>query len=233
MKQLLSHRPSPAMVVALTALVIAASGTAIAATKLVKGDKLIAKNSISGNRLKNHTITGTQVNLKKLGKVPAAASADLAKSALTATSATSATNATNATNAVNATNLAGQAATAFEPASFFTRTGLIGNSIGQTTALATFGPFTISLLCTDAGGGTPQADLVATSTEPNSFSDSTALSSTPTSVTGGSVSSATYAENPAFPNFLSSTGKVWVTSDTFGVKYLSRDCFASVLVFQS
>jgi hypothetical protein len=60
------------MVVALTALVVASSGTAIAAS-LVNGDKLIKKHSLSGNRLKNHTLTGTQVNLSKLGTVPTAA----------------------------------------------------------------------------------------------------------------------------------------------------------------
>jgi hypothetical protein len=39
---------------------------------LVSGDKLIKKHSVSGNRLRNHAITGKQVNLNKLGKVPSA-----------------------------------------------------------------------------------------------------------------------------------------------------------------
>ena len=95
------------MVVAMIALVLAASGTAIAATKLVSGDKLIKKGSLSGNRLRKHTLTGTQINLKKLGKVPSAKNADFANSAGSATSATSATNATNATNAATAANVSG------------------------------------------------------------------------------------------------------------------------------
>jgi hypothetical protein len=99
-----SIRPSPALVIASVALVIAASGTAVAATALVSGDALIKKNSLSGNRLKNHTVTGTQVNLKKLGKVPSAAKADAATTAGTATSATSATNANHSTSADSATN---------------------------------------------------------------------------------------------------------------------------------
>jgi hypothetical protein len=113
MNRALKHRPSPALVIALVALAIALSGTAVAATNaLVSGDALIKKNSLSGNRLRNHTITGTQVNLAKLGKVPTAAKADTAGTATTATSAGSATNATNAnhastadtaTNATNAT----------------------------------------------------------------------------------------------------------------------------------
>jgi hypothetical protein len=46
-------RPSASMVVAVLALVIAASGTAMAAGHLVNGDKLIAQHSLSGNRLRN------------------------------------------------------------------------------------------------------------------------------------------------------------------------------------
>jgi hypothetical protein len=91
------------MVVALLALVVAMTGTAIAAT-LVSGDSLIKKGSLSGNRLKKHTITGTQVKLSKLGKVPSATKADSATNANHATSATNATTALSATSAGSATN---------------------------------------------------------------------------------------------------------------------------------
>ncbi|MEA2212912.1 MAG: hypothetical protein QOF83_2860 [Solirubrobacteraceae bacterium] len=76
MSNLLRRRPSGAMIVAVMALIMAASGTAIAASKLVSGDKLIKRGSLSGSRLRKHTITGTQVNLPKLGKVPNAKQAD-------------------------------------------------------------------------------------------------------------------------------------------------------------
>lgn len=104
------------MIVALTALVIASGGTAVAASSLVNGDTLIKKGTLSGNRLRKHTITGTQLNLKKLGKVPSAEKADAATKAQAAanaghattadkaTLATNASNATNATDAINATN---------------------------------------------------------------------------------------------------------------------------------
>jgi hypothetical protein len=49
------------MLVALVALVFAMSGTAVAANALVNGDKLIAKHSLSGNRLRDHTVTGQQI----------------------------------------------------------------------------------------------------------------------------------------------------------------------------
>ena len=83
--------PSPSMVVALIALVFAMSGTAVAATKLVNGDKLVKKQSLSGNRLRSQTVTGTQVKAGTLGKVPSAAQADSATHATSADTATSAT----------------------------------------------------------------------------------------------------------------------------------------------
>lgn len=89
-KQRQLKAPSPAMIVALIALVFAMSGTAVAASKLVSGDKLIKKTSLSGNRLKKNTLTGTQINESKLGKVPSATHADSATSATRATSADSA-----------------------------------------------------------------------------------------------------------------------------------------------
>ena len=61
MKWIWKHRPSPAMIVALIALVFAMSGTAIAATALVNGDALIARHTLSGDRLRNHTVTGQQL----------------------------------------------------------------------------------------------------------------------------------------------------------------------------
>ncbi|HEY1520218.1 MAG TPA: hypothetical protein VGF91_27590 [Solirubrobacteraceae bacterium] len=93
------RRPSAAMVVAIVALVVAASGTAVAATKLVSGDSLIKKNSLSGNRLRAHTVSGKQIKLGSLGTVRNAAHATTAD---TATNATQAANATNATTAGSA-----------------------------------------------------------------------------------------------------------------------------------
>jgi hypothetical protein len=98
--KLFRRKPSPSLVISIVALVLAASGSAMAASKLVSGDSLIKQNSLSGNRIKGHTLTATQINLNKLGKVPHAAIAD------TATDATNAVNATNATNAVTASSAA-------------------------------------------------------------------------------------------------------------------------------
>jgi hypothetical protein len=103
-------RPSPAMAVAMAALVSSFAGPAVAdqAAELAKRVKLIAGSkikprSIPGNRLKANSLTGKEINEAKLGKVPSAAKAD---SATTATSASHATTATNATNATRATSAA-------------------------------------------------------------------------------------------------------------------------------
>ena len=66
-----SRRPSAAMVVAIAAFVMAVTGTAVAGPlkTLIDGSS-ISKHSIPGNRLINHTLTGEQINLSKLGTVP-------------------------------------------------------------------------------------------------------------------------------------------------------------------
>lgn len=85
--------PSPAMVVAMIALVVALSGSAYAAATI--NGKNIKSKSIAGSKLKNNTITGTQVKESKLGRVPLATRADLANQA------------DNATNAANAAKIEG------------------------------------------------------------------------------------------------------------------------------
>jgi hypothetical protein len=99
-------RPSPAMVVASLALVVALGGTAFAGpvarlAKMISGST-IKPRSIPGNRLKNDTLTGKQIKESSLGSVPTARRATNATHAGTAGSATNATNAASATNATHA-----------------------------------------------------------------------------------------------------------------------------------
>lgn len=70
MRTLWKRRPSPAMVVALVALVAALGGTAYAAGQ-INGNS-IQKQSIGGGKLKHQTLTGYQINTNKLGIVPSA-----------------------------------------------------------------------------------------------------------------------------------------------------------------
>ena len=91
MKGLLSRRPSPAMIVAILALVVAMVGTGYAASKLPKnsvGTKQlkanavttakIKKEAVTGAKIKKKTITGVDINLAKLGTVPSASVANTA-----------------------------------------------------------------------------------------------------------------------------------------------------------
>lgn len=66
----LRRRPSPAMIVAILALIVATAGTAYAAQHINGG--AIKKQTIGGGKLKHKTLTGYQINTNKLGVVPAA-----------------------------------------------------------------------------------------------------------------------------------------------------------------
>jgi hypothetical protein len=69
-QKLKGRRPSPAMIVAVVALVAALGGTAYAAGQ-INGNS-IQKQSIGGGKLKKKTLTGYQINVNKLGEVPLA-----------------------------------------------------------------------------------------------------------------------------------------------------------------
>lgn len=69
MGTLRTRRPSPAMIVALLALVVALAGTAYAAQTINGG--AIKKQTIGAGKLKHKTLTGYQINTNKLGIVPA------------------------------------------------------------------------------------------------------------------------------------------------------------------
>jgi len=70
MKTLWNRRPSPAMVVAVIALLVALAGTAYAAQTINGG--AIKKQTIGAGKLKHKTLTGFQINTNKLGVVPLA-----------------------------------------------------------------------------------------------------------------------------------------------------------------
>lgn len=68
---------SPAVVIAVLALVVALCGTTVAgyAAGKASGNSLIKKHSLSGNRLKADSVTGKQVAEGSLGTVPSAGTA--------------------------------------------------------------------------------------------------------------------------------------------------------------
>lgn len=96
----MTGRPSPAMAVALLALVLALTGTAFAAlgknsvgTRQLKEKSVttgkIANNAVNGAKVADSSLTGADINLGALGTVPSA---------------------TNAASAVNASTVGGHAA---------------------------------------------------------------------------------------------------------------------------
>jgi hypothetical protein len=128
------HVPSPAMIVACVALFVALGGTSYAAVMLPAGSvgtKQLKKNAVTGAKVKNGSLTGADIAVSTLGKVPSAANADAATSAGHATSADTATSAGHATSADTATS-AGHATEADHAADAGTLGG-IGPSVFGTT----------------------------------------------------------------------------------------------------
>ena len=80
-------RPSPALIVAIIALIVSMGGTGYAAFTLPNnsvGTKQLKNGSVTAAKVKRHSLTGAQINLKKLGTVPAARDAGRALKAGTA-----------------------------------------------------------------------------------------------------------------------------------------------------
>jgi hypothetical protein len=83
-------RPTPALIVAVVALVFALVGTGYAAFRLPAksvGTKQLKAGAVTNTKVKNRTLTGKKINLSTLGTVPNAGHATLADTATTATTA--------------------------------------------------------------------------------------------------------------------------------------------------
>ena len=221
------RRPTTSLVVSIAALVVAMSGTAVAAGALSSGDALIKKHSLSGNRLVNHTLTGKQINLNKLGKVPSAKNAD---HATVADSATTATSATSATSATNASELGGQPPSAFLPSSAAQRSGIV--TVSQGTGgkqILSSGPLSVTLSCTVSGGVTT-ATLDAVSTVSNwLFYGSTEPSGIPQQIDTVDDSGSPGSEKGTSDtvDFVAPGGQALDGAVSFGVNWPGVDeCFA-------
>lgn len=94
---MLSRRmPSPAMVVACVALIVALGGTSYAAIRLPAnsvGTKQLKRGAVTGVKVRSNTLTGTQINEARLAKVPSARRAETAEEAVSADTAAEATRA--------------------------------------------------------------------------------------------------------------------------------------------
>jgi hypothetical protein len=139
-------RPSPALVVASAALVIALGGTALGGTRKHHSSSIngshIKNHSIAGKKLKNDTLTGAQIKESTLGTVPDSQHAVAADSATSANTAQTASTATSA-NAVDGVTFA---KVFYAPAAATT----------ASTQLASIGGLTISATC-PSGSVVPMA----------------------------------------------------------------------------
>lgn len=155
--------PSPSMAVALTALVVAGSGTAVAATQLAKNSvgasqikagavrgSEVKNNALTGGDVKDGTLTGADVDESKLGTVPGAAKAQAADTAVTAGFASAAANAASATRALDADKLGGKAASGFVSSADVQVIEHRFEETGSET-LFTRGSLTVSARCYDNG----------------------------------------------------------------------------------
>jgi hypothetical protein len=214
MKQAGCHRPSAALVVAIIALVVAASGSALAAERLISGDRLIKKGTLSGDRLRPRTLTGTQINLRKLGEVSRAALAD---------------------TAANADKLGGRPASSYVTSP---GTGGGGRAIvraaatasGSTVALLSSGPFTLTMTCTAQPDGGTSLTLFGSSSENNADLEDTFVSANaPTDLITPDINDiiGPYAQDGLSLSFEAPSGAQLIITGGDGVNSLSSDCWAN------
>lgn len=177
MSKLRGARPSPALVISLAALFVALGGTAWAAHKI--GSKEISAGAITPSKLKNGAVTtaklrdgavtgpkiapgavgGRQLDESSLGTVP---------SAVTAQRAVRADSAATADHAGSA-----DSAASFER---FAASPVVKAGIGQEVTIMQRGPFTFVGRCINGGGGSAEAVVIATTSQPGSTFSSTSES---------------------------------------------------------
>ena len=154
-------RPSPAMVVAIIALVLAAGGVGYAASTI--NGKVLKNRSVAGKKLKKNTLTGTEIRESKLGKVPKAKSADTALHANTAD---------NATNAISANSAGGVSTMSFHA------TQIVSAAADFTSApqipLGSKGPFSFYGKCYVTGASQVEATTYIASTSNTGMFDTQA-----------------------------------------------------------
>jgi hypothetical protein len=143
-------RSTAALAVSILALVLAAAGVGYAATKI--SGKTIKVGSTPGNRLKDNTLTGRQVDESTFAEVPSAARAALADHAASAVSADRAASAANADHAASADRIGSLTESEIERAGrVLTFDVRMGNTDPPRT-LFQAGPFTVQATCGVSSG---------------------------------------------------------------------------------
>jgi hypothetical protein len=164
----LSRRiPSPAMVVACLALMVALGGTSYAAIKLPAnsvGTKQLKKGAVTGVKVKKNALGGAQVNESTLGKVPSAGTADAApvsrldyQSAVVALPAGGATVTRGTVNCPTGLSATGGGAKLADPNNgFIADTNPVGKTGWEATGYSgTAQNMTVYVICAQAASTTP------------------------------------------------------------------------------
>ena len=176
MKWFSHRRPSPAMVVALVAVVMATGGSSYAADGVEAISSALASNSVGSKQIKNKQVKNADLGLNAVQSTNVADNAldgaDIAESRLgtvpKAATADNATNAANATNAGNADKVDGKDAADFVPRTEM-RSFFVALEGGQSQVLPTEGPLTWRAVCTENSGGNDTVDVQVESSAAGSF----------------------------------------------------------------
>lgn len=173
------RRPSPALAIAVLALVVALGGSAYAVRQI--NGSTIKVRSIPGDRIRNNALTGTQINEARLGRVNEARNATSSKFALRASAADSAANALNAGSARSADTLAGSPPTAFQGRIRWALIDGAGNVLDQSGGIASPALHSGTTYVIDFGVDLSRKALLVT---PNGMSPTVTMSAAPC---GGSL----------------------------------------------
>jgi hypothetical protein len=185
------RRPSPALAIAVLALVVALGGSAYAVSQI--NGSTIKRRSIPGDRIRNNALTGAQINEARLGRVNEAKNATNSKFALRASAADSAGNALNAGSARSADTLAGSPPSAFQGRIRWAVVNASGNVVDQSGGIASPAVHTGSTYVIDFGADLSHRALLVTPNGPTAQPVSAQVNdSTHAQVTVGSSGGAFY-----------------------------------------
>jgi len=203
------------MVVAVIALVVAATGTAVAAGEHVDGDSLIKKGSLSGDRLRDHTLTRLQIKLSALGTVPKAKDAE---------------------------ELGGRPASAYlgggggggggvGGGGQIGTNGVVktaGSPNGTKVTLFTSGPFTVTMTCTDDGTETSSEIDASSSQDQSDLNGTFASANTPTDTDEDifGTPDGTPSSTPATIALVAPSGASAIVTGIVGAQSFGTGCWA-------
>jgi hypothetical protein len=153
--------PRPATVIAVTALLVACSGGAFAAGTLINGAS-IRPASVPGNRLVPHSVSGTQINMSRLGTVPRAAVATNLPSTLAHRRSLYGVFAVEGTGTVNETAVSFTVPLASPPVARYIATGAtVPTGCAGSAAHPLAAPGYLCVFETDAGSNPPSVGAPA------------------------------------------------------------------------